>query len=218
VVLLILFAIVPVGFTLITSEYLWRKKIIKGERARKFIHVLAGTWMAFWPHYLTFRMIAALGAVIIAVLIYSRITRLFHAIYAVKRRTYGDILYGVAIVLCALIALEPWIFTTAILYVAVADGGAAVAGRFYGIKNTYYVFGLKNLRKSIAGTGAFIVLAYASLLVGYFVGGKDALDSSFVLAFTLLPLGAAILENTTPYGLDNMITPLFVTLLLNTLV
>lgn len=211
-------ALVPVGSILILSEYLWRKKIVKGERARKFIHILAGIHMAFWPQYLSFNEIILLGSIALSVLLYSRVTKLFHAIYAVKRRTYGDLLYAVAIIICALFAKEPWIFTVAILLVAVADGGAAVVGRFYGINNQYFVFGMKNLRKSISGTLAFIVLAYICIAVGYLLGGSDVIQNNLLITLVLLPAGATLLENISPYGLDNVITPLFVVMLLNSLI
>ncbi len=86
-------ALIPVGIILILSELLWQKKIIIGERARKFIHILAGTWMAFWPLYLPFDGIFILGCIALTLLVYSRITKLFHAIYSVKRKTYGDIFF-----------------------------------------------------------------------------------------------------------------------------
>jgi dolichol kinase len=214
---LFLISLAPVGLILLLSEFLWRKKIVKGERARKFIHILAGMWMAFWPFYISFKAIAVFGALATVVLIYSRLTRLFHAIYAVKRRTYGDILFAITLVLCALLGQEPWIFTVSILFMALADGGAAVVGRYYGINNQYFVFGKRNLRKSIAGTAAYVVLAYVSIAIGYTLGGQDVMQSYVVICFLFLPFSAALLENVTPYGIDNLAMPLFATLLLNSL-
>jgi dolichol kinase len=213
----ILLALAPVAIILLLSEFLWRKKIVKGERARKFIHILAGTWMAFWPQYLSFRSIIILGSFAIVLLIISRLMHLFHAIYAVKRRTYGDVLFAVAIVLCGLAGQEQWVFSVSILLMALADGGAAVVGRFWGIYNQYFVFGLHSLRKSVAGTLAFIVFAYISIVIGWFLGGDEVIRGNLVVVLLLLPFGAALIENITPFGLDNLFTPLFATLLLNTL-
>lgn len=210
-------ALIPVGIILILSEFLWQKKIIIGERARKFIHILAGVWMAFWPLYIPFDGIFVLGCVALSLLIYSRITNLFHAIYSVNRKTYGDILFAIAIVVCAYLGQEDWIFTISILFLALSDGGAAVIGRYYGQKNQYFVFGSKNLRKSIVGTIAFLVLSYASILIGLFMGGGDIISDNLAVVILVLPFGSAILENTMPYGLDNLATPLFATLLLNSL-
>ncbi len=213
----LLLAVVPVALILVISEYLWRKKIAKGERARKFIHILSGVWMAFWPLYLPYEGIFILGTAALSLLIYSRITNLFHAIYAVKRKTYGDVLFAVAIMVCAYLAKADWIFTTSILFMALADGGAAVAGRLWGVSNQYFVLGYKALKKSVAGTMAFIVLAYVAIACGWILGGEEIIRSNTIVVLITLPIVATLLENFAPYGLDNLLSPVFVTILLNSL-
>jgi len=213
----ILFATVPIGIILLVSEYMWRKKIVRGERARKFIHILTGVWIAFWPFYIPFDGIFILGCMALAFLLYSRYSHVFAAIYSVKRRTYGEIFYAVAIIFCSYYGQEPWIFTVSILLLALADGGAAVAGKLWGINSTYFVFGSQALQKSTTGTLAYIALAYVSIAVGWLLGGSFVLSEHMIVAFIALPFGATILENISPYGLDNLITPLFATILLNSL-
>lgn len=210
-------ALVPIVFILFCSEYLWRKKIVKGEKARKFIHILAGCYMAFWSLYLPFDGIFILGISALTLLLYSRFTNLFHAIYAVKRKTYGELFYAVALIVCALLGREPWIFTISILFLALADGGAAVVGRYWGKNNGYKVFGSKYLKKSMAGTTAFVVLAYVSIAIGWLISDGSIIGENVIMVFALLPAGAVILENIMPFGLDNLATPLFATLLLNSL-
>jgi dolichol kinase len=214
----LLFALCPVGVTLLLSEYLWRKKILKGERARKFIHILSGVWIAFWPFYIPLDGIFVLGAAMCTLLVYSRLTNLFHAIYDVRRRTYGDIFYALGFMACAFFGREDWIFTVSVLLLALADGGAAVVGRFWGRSNSYLVFGSKQLRKSISGTLAFLIFAVLSVGIGWLIGGDAILSKHIVLVFIWLPLVAALLENTMPFGLDNIATPLLATLLLNSLI
>jgi dolichol kinase len=213
----ILIALLPIGFILLTSEVLWRKKIVKGERARKFIHILAGVWMAFWPHYLPFDGIFILGTFAFTLLLYSRFTHLFHAIYAVKRRTYGEIFFAMAVLGCSYLGREPWIFTVSILLLALADGGAAVVGRFWGLKNQYLVLGHRSLKKSVAGSLAFLVFAYVSIAIGYLVGGSDEISSNIFATLVILPVLSLFFENFTPYGFDNLLIPIFATLLLNSL-
>lgn len=213
----LLLAVAPVGVILIGSEYLWRKKIVRGERARKLIHILAGIWVAFWPFYVPFDGIFVFSSMMLVVLVYSRFTRLFGAIYDVKRVTYGDLLFAVGLMVCALLSNQDWVFTTSILFLALADGGAAVVGRFWGIKNSYHVFGYKHLRKSVAGTLTFFLLAEICVLVGYLIGGESAMQDTLLLAFIVLPLLATLFENMMPFGLDNVATPLVATLLLNSL-
>lgn len=210
-------ATVPVAIVLVMSEYLWRRKLVAGERGRKFIHILSGIWMAFWPFYIPFDGIFMLGCAALTLLIYSRFTKLFHAIYAVKRKTYGELFFALAIIVCAYIGREPWIFTTSILLLALADGGAAVVGRFWGLTNQYLVFGNKDLLKSKSGTAAYLVLAYISVVVGIVLGGSHVFNEHAVI-FILLPVGMTLLENISPYGLDNIVTPLLATIILNSVV
>lgn len=210
-------ATLPVGVVLIMSEYLWRKEIVAGERGRKFIHILSGIWMAFWPFYIPFDGIFMLGCAALTLLVYSRFTKLFHAIYAVKRKTYGELFFALAIIVCAYIGREPWIFTTSVLLLALADGGAAVVGRFWGISNQYLVFGNKNLLKSRAGTSAYLVLAYVSVGIGLLLGGSHIFNDHY-LVFLSLPVVMAVVENVSPYGLDNIVTPFLATIVLNAVV
>lgn len=213
----LLVAMVPVALVLFASEILWRKKVVKGERARKFIHILAGIWMAFWPLYLPFEGIFILSSMAFTLLIYSRVTRLFHAIYAVKRKTYGDIFFAVALMGCSYLGREAWVFTLSILLLAVADGGAAVVGRFWGVRNQYFVFGSKNLRKSIAGTGSFILFTYVCIAVAWISGGSGFIGDNLALMLFALPLAVTIAENTLPYGLDNFFVPVATTIIINNL-
>ena len=213
----ILFALVPVGIILLVSEYFWRKKFLKVERARKFIHILAGIWIAFWPFYIPFDGIFILGCVALTFLLYSRHTHTFKAIYAVRRRTYGEIFYAIAIIICSFYGQEPWVFTVSILLLALADGGAAVVGKYWGSNNQYRVFGNKNLNKSVAGTFAFLVFAYISVGIGWLLGGNIVMSDHLFIAFFIIPVVSTILENISPYGLDDLTTPLFATILLNSL-
>jgi len=234
-------ATVPVAIILVGSEYLWRRKVVQGERARKFIHILAGSYMAFWPFYISFESTYLLGAASVLILVYSKALAsilpamhraaknnqfasravnvleyagVFHAIYAVNRRTYGDIFLGMAVMIAALLTDKPWLFATAILMISLADGCAAVVGRYWGLDNVYYVFGWKVLRKSRAGTAAFIGAAYCVLAFGWLAGGQDVLGGQLWNTLLFIPVGAALLENISPFGTDNVITPVFVILMI----
>jgi dolichol kinase len=211
-------ALFPVFVILMTSEFLWNHKLVKGERARKFIHILAGIWIAFWPFYIPFDGIFILGTVALTLLVYSRFTKLFHAIYAVKRKTYGEIFYALAIIFCSYFGTTDWIFTTSILLLSLADGGAAVVGRFWGLKNQYFVFGWPVLCKSVIGTMSYVVFAYICIGVGWLLGGQHVMSENFFTALIVLPIVSTLLENVTPYGMDNLITPVFATLVLNSLI
>jgi dolichol kinase len=210
----LLLAVIPVGIILLASEYLWRKKIIRGEKARKFIHILAGVYIAFWPLYLPMDGIFILGCIALTFLVYSRFSPIFHAVYGVRRKTYGELFFALAIIICSVVATETWIFTTSILFLSIADGGAAVAGKLWGNNNSYKVWNMSALQKSRAGTTAYFLLSYVCLGIGWFMGGSEVMQQYSLIIFLLMPISTTLLENISPYGLDNFFTPLYVTLVL----
>ena len=210
----IVLALLPLGIILLVSELLWRGKIISGERGRKFVHILSGVYMAFWPLFLPLDGIAILGLMAFVFLTYSRISPIFHAMHVTDRKTYGELFFALAITVCAIFARQPWIYTTAVLFLAIADGGAALAGKLWGKSNTYFVFGFKNLKKSIAGTLAYVMLAYLCLLVGLQYSDGQQIPNYIYL----LPFIAACVENISPYGSDDFVAPLVVVFVLNSVI
>jgi dolichol kinase len=113
--------------------------------------------------------------------------------------------------------MEQWIFAISILFMALADGMAAVMGKIFGKNNQYKVFGSKMLKKSVIGTLSYLTFAVYAMALGLFIGGSDTLNANLALTFIALPLASAVMENISPYGLDNFTTPLLVTLVLNSL-
>ena len=46
-------AILAIFIFLVVSEYMWRREPKHEEFARKFIHISVGTFVAFWPYFLS---------------------------------------------------------------------------------------------------------------------------------------------------------------------
>jgi dolichol kinase len=205
-------ALCVIGSLLILSEFLWRKKIIAGEYGRKVVHMSMGLFIAAWPYFLTMQTIQLISCAAILTLVVSRKFKIFHAIHDVKRRTYGELLYPLSILIIALFARADWIFTVAVLFVALADGMAAVVGKKWGKKYTYRI---GSTTKTVVGSLAYIVFAYVCLGIGYLIGGKEVLQVNHLTVYILLPLISAMLEAVSPYGTDNITAPLFVVLVLN---
>jgi phytol kinase len=208
-------ATVGIGILLALSELLWRRKIIHGEYGRKLVHMVAGVFVATWPYFLTFEAIQLIALMATVALLLSRKYAIFHAIHDVMRKTYGEVLYPLSVLTIALLAREDWIFSVALLFVALADGMAAVVGKKYGKKKHTYKIGPS--KKTTVGTGAYIVFAYIALGVGLLVGGRETMLGSPFVVFAWLPLFSAFLEAVSPYGTDNVTVPLVVVLLLNVL-
>lgn len=208
-----LIAIAGVFLLLIISEYLWRKQHVRGEVGRKLVHVTVGMYVAFWPYFMTWQEIRVMCLAFFVVVLISQKLNTFRAIHEVNRRTHGELLFPVGILIASLLTTNALIFTAAVLHLALADGFAAILGTLYGQRRHYRVFSYK---KSVVGTLTFLVISF--LLVGYVVlmqGSSYAIANIWILIW--LPLIAAFMENVGVLGLDNVLVPLVVVAGLNTL-
>lgn len=199
----ILKAIGPIFVLLLISEVLWRRKILRGESARKTLHIIIGSYVALWPRFLSFQQIQIISVALLAVVLLSHRLHLFHAINDVRRKTWGDSLYAVGIGLTATLTSSPWIFAVAVLHMSVADGFAGLLGSRYGKQNQYKVFGNT---KSIIGTVTFIVLSFVILALF----SRSCPTQTAPLVIALLPFMAALVENIGVRGTDNVMIPLLI--------
>lgn len=185
---------------LILSEILWKTRGVRGELARKFVHILSGSTIAFLPFIISYNWVAILGVGFIVANIINRRTPIFHAIHSVKRKSVGDILFGLTVVLLALIRPDKWLFAGAVLQVAVADGLAAVVGT-KAKKGKYEIFGYK---KTMAGTLTFI--SFSAFISAFIVGVGGYSVSSLVIVLMAFTLAGT--ENISGKGSDNITLPL----------
>ena len=93
---------------------------------------------------------------------------------------------------------------------SLADGLAAVLGVRYGRHNKYHVLGHL---KSVVGTSTFFIVSLC-LLVGYDLYSVAGISLPAAMAGALI---ATAVENLAPLGLDNLVVPLFIGLLLTSL-
>ena len=198
-------AIMPVFLLLLLTELLWRTNRLRGESARKFIHIIVGSYVAFWPFFISFEAIQLISAAFLFTVVISQRFNIFKAIHGVARRTWGEVLFAVGIGLIAVLATEPWIFAACILHMSVADGFAALAGKRWGKNNRYFVDGHE---KSVVGTTVFWFCSL--IIVGitiYYVPGLQPIAQPLL---TWLPLAAAFTENIGIGGTDNVLVPVLV--------
>lgn len=201
-----LIAAAGIAAILVISEIAWKRTHLQDELARKFVHISSGLFIAtlgFWVDY-TWIMVLAVGFVVANVI--NRYTNYFHAINAVKRKSWGDVLFGVGVFAVAYFEPSAWLFAAAILQVSLADGLAAVAGVTYGKKHgRYYLFGQP---KSVIGSTVFLI---ASCVVIVFVLSLDNYYADPVALWPvaiMLPLLLVCIENLAVYGTDNVFLPL----------
>lgn len=202
----VLLTLVAIFLLLLLNEYLWREKILRGEAARKFMHILIGVWGAFWPFYMTWGQIRVIGLIAVMFILFMRLTPYFKSVFDVGRRTWGDVIGPATIVLLTLFEPSVWVFTAAVLHIAVADGFAAVAGSKYGKKNQYKIIGNT---KSLVGTSVFWVISLSILTAGATLS-QVGLQGLTLPLLVWVSAGAAYLENISPFGFDNLLVPMFI--------
>jgi len=201
-------AVLIVFCLLIAAEYASRAKRIHAELTRKFVHMTVGSFVAFWPFFLTWHEIELLSLAFFVVVAMSVKFNVFRSIHAVQRNMTGELLFAVTIGLLALISHNQWIFMAAMLNLSLGDGMAAIVGTLWGGGNQYKIFGRT---KSRIGTGAFFVTAVVISLFYVAVGPAHA-DITVLL---LVPIIATLSENVAVYGTDNLVMPLLLALVLS---
>ncbi len=199
-------AVGPLALLLVASELLWRGKYLRGEAARKVLHIIIGSYVASWLYFLTFEQIQLLSVAMFVGVVISHKFHVFHAINDVKRKTWGDLFYAVGIGLTAFLANQPWIYALAILHMSVADGMAGLIGTKFGKKTQYKVLGHT---KSVVGTSAFVVASFALLLIFNHNHPAEITRELIVV----VPLGMALAENFGVRGTDNLLIPMLVAVL-----
>lgn len=200
-------AVAVIFLILLYAEFLSRKKGIHAELSRKLVHILVGTFAAFWPFFLSWKQIQVLSIVFLVGMAVSVKLHLFRSIHSVERSAHGEMLAVAVILLLSFITTSDWVFAAAMLHLALADGFAAIVGVLWGDDNRYKVFGHT---RSLAGSLTFFFISMIIMI--FYVVYSGAQYSSVTVLW--LPVMATIAENLSIKGTDNIVIPLLVTLVL----
>src|SRR5687768_7390996 len=106
--MLILATCLAVFAVLCAAEFGWRRGLLRNEFGRKFVHIVVGTFVAFWPLFLTWEQIIFLSLAFITVVLVSKKLRLFRAIHSVQRPTYGEAFFAITVGLLAFVTQDGW--------------------------------------------------------------------------------------------------------------
>lgn len=195
------------AIALLLSEYLWRKKLMRGEYARKTVHILISLSIASTPYYLSWNLIQMLGGLGLAAVIFMRLTHFFKSTYDIPRKSWGDIIGPLSILLLAFLEPPAIIFVAVMLHTGLADGLAAIIGTKYGKGNGYKVMGYD---KSLAGTFAFFLTSVVATAGIIAFGNIGSIGSVWIL-LVIVPIATTIIENIGVYGIDNALITLMTT-------
>jgi dolichol kinase len=199
---------------LIIAEYIGKKKILKGEYHRKFLHITAGTFIAFWPWLISWRWIQVLSLALLFGMLANRYFGFLNYHGKVGRATYGDILYALAIFICSLLTHNRYFFALAVAEVAIADGFAAIVGSRY-IK--YWGYGVFRHKKTVIGSMVFWIATVCIFGYGLLSAHDFISYQNYFLILLLFPPLLTLLENLSIYGFDNIVIPIAVVVLLRAL-
>lgn len=192
---------------LLGNEWWWRNHVVHSEVSRKFVHITVGSFVAFWPFFLSWNEIRFLSVAFLVVVLVSKYLKLFQAIHSVQRPTWGEIFFAAAVGIITFLTQDPWVYAASLLLMSLADGLAAILGVQYGRRHRYTVFGAT---KSIVGTMTFFAVSFAILVIlnQHIV---TSLNLGWIVAVSLL---ASLIENIGVRGLDNLLVPIMVALVL----
>jgi phytol kinase len=206
----VLSTLVALGILLIT-EKLSRQKKLSIELSRKIPHIVGGIAIATWPFFVGMDTIVVLGALFFIGTLLVRKLNLFAHARSVDRRSWGEPLFALGITLAALMHPANWVFVAAVLYMALADAAAALAGKSLG-KHGYQVLGQK---KTVEGSVTFLIVA--TIITAYIVFiAPSGLELTWPVVLWL-PLIAMLTEAAAPFGIDNIAIPLLVAAVLSSL-
>jgi dolichol kinase len=203
--LAVILCILGLSFLLLLTELLAARRLLKGEYLRKFFHITAGSFIAFWPWLISWRWIQILSVLMLAIMLANRFLGLSNYHGRIRRVTFGDMFLAMAILLCSFITTNKIFFAIAILEVALADGLAAVAGISIGKRWEYKVFGYT---KTVIGTMVFWIVTVEILTAGVLAAHDLFSYQDYFYLLLLMPPVLTVLENLAVLGIDNLIIPL----------
>ena len=203
----ILLSLAAILFVLVGNELLWRRRNTHKEHSRKTVHILVGSFVAFWPLFMSWTDIRIISVAFLLAVIASKLLNIFASIHEVERFTLGEVSFALAVGGVTFVTKSDWIYAAAILQMGLADGLAAIAGTHFGENNSYKVFGFK---KSIAGSLTFLIVSLAVIFISSHIAGNALPWQTGVLA----ALSATLLEIVAVWGLDNLLLPLVTALIL----
>jgi len=203
-----LIALASTGFFVVLAEIVRRRTHLHRELTRKIAHIGVAVAVSIWPFYLTWGYVQLLAVLLLLGIMAAKYFHLTPSIHGVRRKSYGDALFALAILGVATFASSPAVFCAAILHLGLADGIAAIVGTKWGKGHEYYVLGD---RKSIPGSVAFFIVSLL-ILIGFNIW---ALHPASITTIIVLPFIATLFENIGLKGADNVTVPMLVVIALS---
>ena len=202
----IFIALSIVFMLLVINEIWWRRKKKHSELSRKLIHILVGSFVAFWPYIMSVNSIRIISVLFTIVVFSSMKFNIFKSIHTVKRDSLGEIYFAISVGLITFINPSHLVYTISLLTMSLADGLAALVGTYFGMNRKYKVYGRA---KTVLGSLTFFIVALVLILIYI-----DKTGHVFSLGYLAVAAGLTLIENISPKGMDNLLVPLVAALFL----
>jgi len=205
----VLWAGLAILLIVVISEYLGRTGTLRGEAARKLVHIVGGVFIAFWPFFMSFKTIELLSLAAVVAVAAVRYLKLFGSLHDVERKSAGDVMFALGALASAVIAQDKWIFAAAILELSLADGLAAIVGTRFKSKQLLHI---KGERRTLVGTLTFFIVSLLILAWLTVVAPSGLHD--LVIYIPWLAIQATAVEFVSIWGTDNILVPSLMALVL----
>ena len=184
-------------FILLFLEYITRRNNFNKELTRRTAHVLSGLFGALMGLILEPSVFITFVFVFLLIISVSYGIKFFSSIHNVKRKTYGELLLPLGILLAYILANGSIAkYLASVLILAISDPLAGIAGDISKRILTY-------------GSIAFFISALSILLITF------RFEQLIVVVF--IALMVTLVERISSYGTDNLTVPLASSILLRLL-
>jgi dolichol kinase len=134
--------------------------------------------------------------------IVSYLTNFLKSVHLEKRKTIGEILYPISLIILGYFFHEDtFVMISSIAVMGFADG---ISG----------LYNLKHNRSSLKGSLIFFLITTAVILAGYVIFNKQLLILD-LLKIIFISITVSIIEYYSYFGTDNLTVPVFTALLLS---
>ncbi len=195
---------------ILLCESLIKKKSIKGELARKLVHISIAVYAATWAFYLPYQVIIFISLILVCAVLFVQRYPVMQSMKSVRRVTNGEVYFAVGIGVAAALFREPAMYVVAVLHMGLADGLAAVVGVKMSKKANR--FSIKGSWKSIEGTLTFVAVSFFLNAVYWMYFSNHQFNIQHAATIPLYSLLSAcvlaLIELVSPKGSDNVIIPL----------
>lgn len=202
IILSFVFVFVVLGI----SMFLSKKKILKEEGTRKFVHISVSNWWFFVLFMFDNICFAIVPPIIFIILNYvSYRKNIFKSMERSDANSLGTVYFPIALLISVITSFtfsNPFIGGIAIFILGFGDGFAAVIGKQFKSKKIFK-------DKSLLGSFTMLVISFIITFIITLFGLKQPLIVALIAALVISVVATAI-ELFTLKGLDNLTVPIVV--------